>query len=182
VILDLWSQFDHKSKIIADSRRLMAGCSAWTARLADVWAAGYTKWVTAGWSSSVARWAHNPEVGGSNPPPATSKNHHRGPRTGQVGGLGVVRTVVNRCALGWFQDRFLSTASRFLAHPGNLSAGSRPGRRGALRALPAALEGRRVAQRHPPPGHVLGRLRSARAHRRRLVSGPLISHTVGHSG
>ena len=26
----------------------------------------------AGWSSSVARWAHNPEVGGSNPPPATS--------------------------------------------------------------------------------------------------------------
>ena len=27
----------------------------------------------AGWSSSVARWAHNPEVGGSNPPPATSK-------------------------------------------------------------------------------------------------------------
>jgi hypothetical protein len=26
----------------------------------------------AGWSSSVARWAHNPEVGGSNPPPATT--------------------------------------------------------------------------------------------------------------
>ena len=25
----------------------------------------------AGWSSLVARWAHNPEVGGSNPPPAT---------------------------------------------------------------------------------------------------------------
>ena len=26
--------------------------------------------ITAGWSSSVARRAHNPKVGGSNPPPA----------------------------------------------------------------------------------------------------------------
>src|SRR3954466_14010845 len=26
----------------------------------------------AGWSSSVARWAHNPEVAGSNPVPATA--------------------------------------------------------------------------------------------------------------
>ena len=26
----------------------------------------------AGWSSPVARWAHNPKVGGSNPPPATN--------------------------------------------------------------------------------------------------------------
>ncbi len=28
----------------------------------------------AGWSSSVARWAHNPEVAGSNPAPATRGN------------------------------------------------------------------------------------------------------------
>src|SRR5450755_3879063 len=28
---------------------------------------------TAGWSSLVARWAHNPKVGGSNPPPATNE-------------------------------------------------------------------------------------------------------------
>jgi hypothetical protein len=28
----------------------------------------------AGWSSSVARWAHNPEVVGSNPAPATNHN------------------------------------------------------------------------------------------------------------
>jgi hypothetical protein len=28
----------------------------------------------AGWSSSVARWAHNPEVAGSNPAPATKRN------------------------------------------------------------------------------------------------------------
>jgi hypothetical protein len=27
--------------------------------------------IAAGWSSSVARWAHNPEVAGSNPAPAT---------------------------------------------------------------------------------------------------------------
>lgn len=30
------------------------------------------KTADAGWSSSVARWAHNPEVQGSNPCPATS--------------------------------------------------------------------------------------------------------------
>jgi hypothetical protein len=29
--------------------------------------------VVAGWSSLVARWAHNPKVGGSNPPPATNQ-------------------------------------------------------------------------------------------------------------
>ena len=28
---------------------------------------------SAGWSSLVARWAHNPKVGGSNPPPATNQ-------------------------------------------------------------------------------------------------------------
>ena len=32
----------------------------------------------AGWSSSVARWAHNPEVVGSNPAPATSNNSQKG--------------------------------------------------------------------------------------------------------
>ena len=31
----------------------------------------------AGWSSSVARWAHNPEVAGSNPAPATKQVHAR---------------------------------------------------------------------------------------------------------
>src|ERR1700686_5754401 len=30
----------------------------------------------AGWSSLVARWAHNPKVGGSNPPPATKPFKH----------------------------------------------------------------------------------------------------------
>src|SRR6185437_13188256 len=31
----------------------------------------WTYTLNAGWSSPVARWAHNPKVGGSNPPPAT---------------------------------------------------------------------------------------------------------------
>ena len=30
----------------------------------------------AGWSSPVARRAHNPKVGGSNPPPATNNKKH----------------------------------------------------------------------------------------------------------
>mgnify|MGYP007017142155 CR=1 FL=1 len=30
--------------------------------------------ITAGWSSPVARWAHNPKVAGSNPAPATNLN------------------------------------------------------------------------------------------------------------
>src|SRR4026207_2270530 len=29
-------------------------------------------WIDAGWSSPVARWAHNPKVAGSNPAPATN--------------------------------------------------------------------------------------------------------------
>ena len=29
------------------------------------------RWALAGWSSQVARWAHNPKVAGSNPAPAT---------------------------------------------------------------------------------------------------------------
>ena len=32
---------------------------------------GYASSITAGWSSPVARWAHNPKVAGSNPAPAT---------------------------------------------------------------------------------------------------------------
>ena len=36
--------------------------------------AGNVLFTDAGWSSSVARWAHNPEVAGSNPAPATKQN------------------------------------------------------------------------------------------------------------
>ncbi len=39
----------------------------------------YNLSIIAGWSSLVARWAHNPKVGGSNPSPATKAfiNSHR---------------------------------------------------------------------------------------------------------
>src|SRR5437764_10028997 len=39
---------------------------------------GYTAPCVAGWSSQVARRAHNPEVAGSNPAPATAKGARKG--------------------------------------------------------------------------------------------------------
>src|ERR1700759_1057938 len=53
--------------------RLSAGAAAvWFCGLGFVFLCN----TAAGWSSSVARWAHNPEVAGSNPAPATKA---RGP-------------------------------------------------------------------------------------------------------
>jgi hypothetical protein len=51
----------------------------------------------AGWSSSVARWAHNPEVAGSNPAPATSFRRS-GPFPGRERAFCVSGTVVKRVA------------------------------------------------------------------------------------
>ena len=45
---------------------------------------GNLVFTNAGWSSSVARWAHNPEVAGSNPVPATSGNDPRGATSGVI--------------------------------------------------------------------------------------------------
>ena len=55
-----------------------------------IWPDGWMGWFDApmhgcyhqiaGWSSLVARWAHNPKVGGSNPPPAT-KTFRLSPRS-----------------------------------------------------------------------------------------------------
>ena len=42
-------------------------------------AAGTVGLTDAGWSSSVARWAHNPEVTGSNPVPATNETSAQRP-------------------------------------------------------------------------------------------------------
>ena len=55
--------------------RLVVRCGPWPGDL-PVLAAGPKVGGQrgAGWSSSVARWAHNPEVAGSNPAPATSGN------------------------------------------------------------------------------------------------------------
>ena len=55
----------------------------------------------AGWSSSVARWAHNPEVRGSNPLPATNLNMvswcswlTRLPVTQKIAGSSPVETAI----------------------------------------------------------------------------------------
>jgi hypothetical protein len=48
----------------------------------------------AGWSSLVARWAHNPKVEGSNPSPATNPKLH------QFNTLLVVSAVRDVCAFG----------------------------------------------------------------------------------
>src|SRR4029077_3894780 len=57
----------------------------------------------AGWSSSVARWAHNPEVAGSNPAPATKA---RGPFSNRG------RAFCMRSAHGFVNLRFVHPASR----------------------------------------------------------------------
>src|SRR5216683_4763005 len=48
-----------------------AASSAVPTEVDSVPGVGYITSVTAGWSSPVARWAHNPKVAGSNPAPAT---------------------------------------------------------------------------------------------------------------
>ncbi len=53
------------------------------------------KHTDAGWSSSVARWAHNPEVAGSNPAPATSFRRS-GPFPGRERAFCVSDAVVSR--------------------------------------------------------------------------------------
>src|SRR6476659_9788939 len=50
----------------------------------------------AGWSSSVARWAHNPEVAGSNPAPATTAGLGLCPRP--VLFFGLIQDFASRCA------------------------------------------------------------------------------------
>src|SRR5690348_7495413 len=57
----------------------------------------------AGWSSQVARWAHNPEVAGSNPAPATTKALVRGPFSfPEHGHLGQSRATFGPVSGHWF--------------------------------------------------------------------------------
>ena len=53
----------------------VCGCSNW--RLCERFKLVY--YASAGWSSLVARWAHNPKVAGSNPAPATTSATARWP-------------------------------------------------------------------------------------------------------
>ena len=52
----------------------------------------------AGWSSLVARRAHNPEVAGSNPAPATTKGPGQGPFCSQhaLAAMGGITTKLQR--------------------------------------------------------------------------------------
>ena len=53
------------------ARRYEAGCSGRESEFDLLRHRRYT--LNAGWSSPVARWAHNPKVVGSNPTPATNQ-------------------------------------------------------------------------------------------------------------
>src|SRR5215472_14584294 len=57
---------------------------------------------SAGWSSLVARWAHNPKVGGSNPPPATKQLLNPKPFLSQRKGffIGLARICTQNALLG----------------------------------------------------------------------------------
>jgi hypothetical protein len=72
---------------------------------------GNLVFTNAGWSSSVARWAHNPEVAGSNPVPATSGN---GPRRRLRGPFS--------CRLGTLLGTFATLMMRW-EQTGNVSLG-----------------------------------------------------------
>src|SRR5580700_9118601 len=81
---------------------LLVGRRSWRCRRIDLPpapGAHTVRYHDAGWSSSVARWAHNPEVAGSNPAPATRKLQVRGLIAGN-GGRALIFV-----AAGWQHDR-----------------------------------------------------------------------------
>src|SRR5689334_6905865 len=65
---------DGKREARSDRPHPTPACRALTGRCRVVLTTARRRYhtATAGWSSSVARWAHNPEVVGSNPTPATT--------------------------------------------------------------------------------------------------------------
>ena len=84
----------------------------------------------AGWSSPVARWAHNPKVGGSNPPPATNFAG-----VGVPSNLSCAARVAPLRSSGWHPDtRWVCTYARsdrgrspLSALTGRVGVGSRAG-------------------------------------------------------
>src|SRR5580692_1604119 len=74
---------------------LLDGRRSWRCRRIDLPpapGAHTVRYHDAGWSSSVARWAHNPEVAGSNPAPATQCQR---PSCTSKGASGVSRKWTN---------------------------------------------------------------------------------------
>ena len=83
---------------------------------------------TAGWSSLVARWAHNPKVGGSNPPPATNflrDSYLQVTRILQVASLSRVHgfSSLQPCSCSMFQnvEQLGTDRRKSLARPSLLS-------------------------------------------------------------
>ncbi|EGJ74824.1 putative hydrogen peroxide sensitive repressor [Streptomyces sp. Tu6071] len=79
----------------------------------------------AGWSSSVARWAHNPEVAGSNPVPATTAEwagDHRSPAHSAFSGARALAAFSGARALAAFSG---ARAVRAQAAVGDLHVGDR---------------------------------------------------------
>src|SRR5215468_7727275 len=92
------------------ARPNVAGSRGVVARLTWGILPGRVRQVTAGWSSPVARWAHNPKVAGSNPAPATNLRSHVIDRAS----VGRPISRYQKVASTWRPFRFLgdSTASR----------------------------------------------------------------------
>src|SRR6201994_5015307 len=95
-------------------------CGSRVETVSAIWrprqAFGNLVFTDAGWSSSVARWAHNPEVAGSNPAPATKA---RGPFSNRG------RAFCMRSANGFVNLRFVHP--RLASRPSDLERGQRPG-------------------------------------------------------
>ena len=106
----------------------------------------YLRWSAAGWSSLVARRAHNPKVAGSNPAPAT--NERPGQRPSERGPL-----VFWSASSGYSPEVFVS---------GRVPNGRAPRHQGSCRGHRRRILGHEHAARgHVGPFGGLGRRRRA---------------------
>ena len=123
----------------------------------------------AGWSSSVARWAHNPEVAGSNPAPATKGT--AGQTACSEGSAGPSAGVlapgyrVSRSRWTDADDSGRSSVHRVIAPRGHRHAIRRKSRRVAATVRSSAHVHRIVPVRHSP-GSTQGRPQGLRVSER----------------
>src|SRR4051794_35372772 len=108
----------------------------------------YSGVTDAGWSSSVARWAHNPEVAGSNPAPATEGS--AGQRPCPVRRTGPLALWLPHAVMG--ADRAVTLKEPGDVHPavgrGAAARLGRPCRVGVLSRPPVGVQDfRRVGRR-----------------------------------